>query len=103
MNLDDITEARREAIAQSIRPIDAEEMKALGETLFPFHDDPWRERFFEFLAHNPHEVCHHAVAGEDIQVLYSHAKKAGLWFVPGRGMGPLQARGIGILEEVLNR
>lgn len=101
MNIDEITEARRDAIAQSIRPIDAEEMKTLGETLFPYLDDPWRERFFAFLAQNPHEPCHHATAGNDIQVLYCHAKKNGFWFVPGHAMGPLQARGLAILNEIV--
>jgi hypothetical protein len=35
MNLEEITEARRKAIAASIRTLNLEELKALGEKLFP--------------------------------------------------------------------
>ena len=53
VNLDEITEARRKAMAASIRTISLEELKALGEKLFPFAGDPWREKFFAFLARKP--------------------------------------------------
>ena len=31
--------------------------------------------------------------------MYCPAKERGMWFTRGRGTGPLQARGIGILKE----
>ena len=35
VNMEEITEARRKAIKESIRTISVEELKALGEQLFP--------------------------------------------------------------------
>ena len=51
--MEEITKARRKAIAESIRTISVEELKALGEQLFPLVGDPWRENFFAFLAREP--------------------------------------------------
>jgi hypothetical protein len=101
MNIDEITDARRRDIAASIHSISLEEVKALGEKLFPACDDPWRESFFDFLAQNPHETFHHATTHEGIEVLYCHAQGRGIWFLPGRGLGPLQPRGLKILNEIV--
>jgi hypothetical protein len=101
MNMDSITEARRQSIAASIRSISAEEMKALGETLFPYHDDPWREAFFEFLAQNPHGSFHHATTDDGVEILYSHDKGKGIWFVPKSGVGPLQAAGLKLMSDAV--
>jgi hypothetical protein len=46
----EITEARRKAVAQSIRTISPEELKKLGDELFAFPDHPWREKFFQLIA-----------------------------------------------------
>ena len=51
--MEEITKARRKAIAESIRTISAEELKALGEKLFPGVDHSWREKFFAFINENP--------------------------------------------------
>ena len=45
VNMEEITKARRKAIAESIRTISVEELKALGEQLFPFVGDPWRDKY----------------------------------------------------------
>jgi len=102
MNMDEITDARRKAVAESIRSIDFEEVKALGEKLFPSYDDPWREAFFDFLAQNPHEAFYHATTHDGIEVLYCHARSRGIWFVPHSGLGPLQPKGLKILSEVVS-
>jgi hypothetical protein len=100
MNMDDIAESRRRAVAESIKPVSAEELKALGEKLFPYSDDPWRQAFFEFIAENPHETFHHALAGEGVEIIYCRAKDRGFWFLPKSGMGPLQARGLKMMNEL---
>jgi len=100
--METVTEARRAAIAASIHSISAGEMKTLGETLFPYYDDPWREAFFEFLAQNPHGSFHHASAGECVEILYCHDQKKGIWFVPKSGVGPLQARGLAIMNDIVS-
>ena len=101
INMDEITEARRQAIAKSIRTIDAEELKALGEQLFPTVENPWRELFFGFIAENAGNSFYHAATHDGIQVIYCPAKDKGMWFKPGIGMGPLQAKGRGILKQIV--
>jgi hypothetical protein len=101
LNMEEITDARRKAIAASIRPISAEELKAIGERIFPSAGDPWREKFFEFLSENTAATFHHATTHDDIQVIYCNAKGKGMWFKPGVGMGPMQPKGLAILKQIV--
>lgn len=101
LNMEEITTARRKAITSSIRTISGDELKALGERLFPLAGDPWRERYFEFLAQNAGATVHHAATHDGIQVVYCNAKSKGIWFKPGIGMGPMQAKGLGILKQIV--
>jgi hypothetical protein len=97
----EITKARRKAIAESIRTISAEELKALGEKLFPGVDHPWREKFFAFINENPGATFYHATTHDSVQIIYCHAKDKGMWFLPGSGMGPMQPNGLGILKQIV--
>jgi len=101
LNMEEITEARRKAIAVSIRTISVEEIKTLAERLFPFAGDPWRERFLEFLTENVSATFHHAATHDGIQVVYCNAKSKGVWFKPGIGMGPMQPKGLAILKQIV--
>ena len=111
INIEEITEARRKAIAASIRTISVEELKTLGERLFPFVDDPWREKFFGFITENPGATFHHAITHDGVQIIYSHAKvvvrgigpslEKGMWFLPGTGMGPMQPKGLATLKQIV--
>lgn len=101
MNMDEITEARRKAITETIRPIGVDELKALGEELFPYLDHPWREAFFGFLTDNTGATFYHAATHDRVQIVYCHAKEKGMWFLPGGGMGPLQAKGLRIMKEIV--
>lgn len=101
LNLDDLTEARRKAIVETIHPISVEELKALGEGLFPSTDHPWREKFFKLIAENPGATFHHATTDDFIHVVYCSSQDKGMWFVPGSGMGPLQPKGLKILKEIV--
>ena len=83
VNMEEITKARRKAIAESIRTISIEELKALGERLFPLVEDPWREKFFGFITENPGATFHHATTHDHVQIIYCHAKDKGMWFMPG--------------------
>ncbi len=102
LNMDEITEARRQSIIETIRPIDADAVKALGETLFPQIDHPWREKLLGFVAENSGATFHHAVTHDRVHIVYCGAKEKGIWFTPGGGVGPLQAKGLGILKEIVS-
>src|SRR5678815_3156319 len=101
LNMDEISEGRRKAIAASIHTISVEELKALGQQLFPFFDHPWRERFFSFIAENAGATFHHATTSDHFQIIYCHAKNQGMWFLSGSGMGPLQAQGLKFLKDTV--
>jgi len=101
INMEEIDEGRRKAIGKSIRVISVEELKALGEKLFPQIDHPWREKFFGFISENPGATFHHAVTHDQVQIIYFHDKNKGLWFVPGTGMGPMQTKGLSILKQIV--
>ena len=101
LNMDEITEARRKAIAASIRTIDFAELKALGQKLFPYAGDVWGEKYFAFMDENPGATFHHATTNDGIQIIYCAAKDKGIWFKPGAGMGPMQSKGLAILKQIV--
>ncbi len=56
------------------------------------------ERFFAFLDENTGATFHHATAHDGVQFLYCNGKDKGIWFLPKKGMGPMQPRGRAIFE-----
>lgn len=101
LDIDSIAEARQKAIKESIHAVGIEELKSLGEALFPLLDNPWRDAYFAFLAENADQTFHRAAANDGIEIIYCHARERGMWFIPGQGMGPLQAKGLKTLKEIV--
>jgi hypothetical protein len=100
-DLGSLDKERRKAIAKSIRTISVEELKALGNELFRYTDDPWRETFFKFIADNPGATFHHAITSDGVNILYCRDQDKGMWFLPGSGMGPLQATGRQTMKQMI--
>lgn len=103
LDFDLVAEARREHAAASIKPISREELRTLGEQLFPSLDHPWREMYFQFLEEHPLERFFTGDTGDGFSFIFSPTVRKGLWFTPGgtRGIGPIQERGLKALEEIL--
>jgi hypothetical protein len=101
LDMQSITDARRKAIEQTIEPISIEQLKSLGEKLFPFVDHPWRQVFFEFVEQNTGNTFYHAATNDKVEIIYCPAKERGLWFLRGGGVGPLQAAGLKIMKEIV--
>src|SRR5437867_12167432 len=99
--LESLDKERRNGIANSIGTISVEGRKRLGGELFRFADDPWRETFFRFIAENAGATFHHAVTSDGVNIVYCRDKDKGMWFLPGSGMGPLQATGRQIMKEMI--
>lgn len=74
LNFAEITEDRRKAVKNTIRPISVEELKALEDEIFRFHDHPWRERFAEFVKENAGGSLYHATTNDPAQIIYCHTK-----------------------------
>jgi hypothetical protein len=102
LDIDSIMDARRKAVAESIRQISTEELKALGETLFTYPTHPWRETFRRFIDENAASTIYHATTNDRIQVVYCHDKEKGIWFIPGSATGIMQKRGLTIMKEVVD-
>ena len=101
LNMEEITDERRKGIEESIRAISLDELKALGEELFPYLDHPWRQRFFEFVNENAGSNFYYAITRDRIHFIYCQEKDAGMWF-SGSGRGPLQATGRKIFKAILD-
>ena len=99
IDINEITEARAKAIRKSIRVVSAEELKKIGETIFPYVDDPWRDKFFDFIAQHRGTTFHHAITHDHVEIIYCANADAGMWFIRGTGMGPLQAKGRKVMKE----
>jgi hypothetical protein len=100
-DLEALTKERRKAIAKSIRTVSTEELNKIGEEIFHYADDPWRQAFFRFIAENPGATFYHAVTSDNVNIVYCRDKDKGMWFLPGSGMGPLQARGKKVMKEMI--
>ena len=103
LDIESITEARRKGIEQTIEPIGIDKLKSLGEKLFPSLDHPWRHTFFQFLEENSGSTFYHATTNDQVQIIYCPDKEKGIWFLGRGGAGPLQARGLGILKEIVGK
>ena len=60
IDIESITEERRKSIAKSIRTVNVEELKKLGDEVFHDLDDPWREVFFRFVEEHSDATIYHA-------------------------------------------
>jgi hypothetical protein len=101
LDIQSITDARRKAIEKTIQPIDIEQLKALGEKVFPTFDHPWRETFFQFLEENSGSTFYHATTHDQVEIIFCPDKEKGMWFLRRGGTGPLQAKGLQTLKEIL--
>ena len=102
-NPEEITDSRRAAIEDTIHTISLDEVKALGEELFPILDHPWREAYFKFIAENTNGTFYHAVTDDRIHIVYGRPAEKGMWFVQGSGRGPLGDKGLKILKEIVEK
>jgi len=102
-DLENLNKERRAAVAKSLRTISTEDLKKLGNEIFHFADDPWRDAFFKFIADNAGSTFHHAVTSDNVNVVYCRDKDKGMWFLPGSGMGPLQERGRKAMQDIITK
>ena len=99
---DNTMENRRVMVRKTIRPITMEELKQLGEKRFPVVTDPWCVRFNEFLTKNASARFYQAQVPEGADVIYCHDAGQAVWFLPGKGMGIVQPKGLAMLKEIVD-
>jgi hypothetical protein len=103
LDIESINEDRRKAVEQSIQVISMGDLKSLGEELFPFLDHPWRQLFFEFIEEHASDTVYHGKSDDGFEVIYCPATEKGMWFTRSRAMGPLQARAIAAMKEIVGK
>lgn len=99
---DQTLENRRLKILKTIRPISLDELRKIGELRFPIVTDPWCERFNDFLKSHPDSKYYQAEAPGDAEVFYCRDGEKGIWFLPDKGMGIVQPRGLEMLREIVD-
>jgi hypothetical protein len=103
LDIERINEDRRKAVEQGIQVISMGDLKSLGEELFPFLDHPWRQLFFEFMEEHASDTVYTASQMNGFEVIYCPATEKGMWFTRSRAMGPLQAREIAAMKEIVGK
>jgi hypothetical protein len=99
---EDTVEKRRTVIRESIRPATVEELRELWAAQFPVVNDPWAERFAAFLTQHVNDRFYLAKSPEGAHIAYCGDARNGIWFVPGLGVGFLQARGLALLADIVD-
>ena len=93
---------RRIKIKKTIRPIGLPELRTLGETRFPIVTDPWCIRYNEFLTSHPDASFYRAEIPGDVEIIYCREAEKAIWFLPEKGMGIVQSRGLQMLREAVD-
>lgn len=101
LNMEELTDERRKALEKSIHTVSIEGLKALGEEMFPHFDHPWRTTYLNFITENAGSTFHHATTRDGIHIIYCNDKDQGMWFIPGRGRGPLQETGRRVMKAII--
>ena len=97
---DNTMENRRAVVRKTIRPATVEELKELGEKRFTLATDPWCERWAQFLKNNPSAKFYQAKTPEGAEIVFCRDTGQGFWFLPGKGMGIIQPKGLQMLAEI---
>lgn len=61
----------------------------------------WRQTFFQLLEENSGSMFYHATTHDQVEIIYCPDKEKGIWFLYRGGAGPLQAKGLQILKEIV--
>lgn len=99
---DNTWENRRLMIQKTIRPVTVAELIQLGEKRFPIVTDPWCIRYNEFMASHPDAKFYRAEVPGHAEIIYCADNGKGIWFLPDKGMGFIQSKGLEIIKGVVD-
>ena len=89
VDMQSVSEERRKAIQESLKTMSVADLRQIVKELSDFEGDPWRENFVSVIKAHPEASFYRAVTQGGAVVLYCPGEDTGVWFLPGRGMGPL--------------
>jgi hypothetical protein len=100
INIEQIMQNRRKAVERSIQKISLEELRALVPVLFPVESHPWNQAFRAFLDGAAGDAFYQATTDDDVHVVYCSTRDKGIWYIPEKGVGILQSRGLKMMKEI---
>ncbi len=98
---DQTLEDRSVMVHKTVRRATLDELKKLGELRFPIVTDPWCVRYNDFLTQHPDASYFRAEIPGNVEIIYCRDSGKGVWFLPEKGMGILQAEGVEIMAEAV--
>jgi hypothetical protein len=97
------TNTRSKALEQSFRAIGIEELMSLTENLIKGPRHRWSEFLRWFIQENADSsVFYYATTDYGIQVIYTRAKEAGIWYVPGVGAELMRTDALKAMKEFVD-
>lgn len=96
---------RRASAEKTLHPITQEELRALGEKLFPDLSHPWSTIYLKFIEEHPLEEALQGEVPGDVSFVYYPVTQRGFWyqFTDGvKGIGPLGDGALKALAEIVS-
>ena len=100
---DNTMENRRVVVRKTIRPATLEELKELGCETFPRGDRSLvraLQRVSQTKLRPRNSI--RAETPEGAEIIYCRDAGQGVWFLPGKGMGIIQPKGLQMLAEIVD-
>jgi hypothetical protein len=101
LNIEQIMQDRARAVETSIRTVSLDELRVLVTTLFPIESHPWNQAFRTFLDESADDTFFQAKADDQIHIVYCSTREKGIWYIPEKGVGILQPRGLKALKQIV--
>lgn len=98
---DNTMENRIAEVRRTIHPVSLDDLKRMGDRLFPIVTDPWCVRFNEFLNEHKGATFYQACTPERAEIIYCAETGSGVWFLPGMGMGILQSKALQAMKQIV--
>jgi hypothetical protein len=89
VDMETLSKERRKSLQETLQSMSVADLRQLVKELSDFEGDPWQEKFLRVIHMHPEESFYRAVTQEGAIILYCPGEDAGVWFLPGSGMGPL--------------
>ena len=96
-----LSEERRKSLQDTLETMTVADLRQLVKELSDFEGDPWRENFVHLIEAHPEASFYRAVTQEGAIILYCPGEDAGVWFLPGSGMGPLPEQAKHHMKEAM--
>ena len=101
VDMETLSEERRRAVQKSLQNMSVAELRKAVKELSDFEGDPWQENFVSVIGAHPEASFYRAVTQEGAIILYCPGEDAGVWFLPGSGMGPLPEQAKRHMKEAI--